>query len=390
MGAGRHVHKAAGAGGAAGIFRRTACVMLSAETDSAVNSDVSIRRKGQSAVGSRLLPAFLRPDNISFRAGAFRGSGVEGVALVKGNQQSGTRRNSVAAGNGAVILQNDGLDVSRRRIGAGFGQIVKLSRANAKDCRGAGNKLRHQRHVCGRLKGIRRIIAHDLLDLLGCLVVPTKEHVAGSCCGGHSVLRTGGTGFRGFRCDFLSGSCSLRHGVAAAHRGLEGGGHIAGAGADQRQTCDTQGVVFRTAGRCQGDGEGCSVTQNAGVASARNSGNTAAAFQGIGKGQRCLAAGAVGQSQRSCNCFWYETLLISFRSTRDIGTAGRPGRRAFCVAGIRPGRSQAGDGIEGACRIGCGRDAGEQGEEHRQHQKHRANALDCLLHLFHSFHSEFF
>ena len=384
MGAGRHVHKAAGAGGAAGIFRRTACVMLSAETDSAVNSDVSIRRKGQSAVGSRLLPTVMRPANLSFHAGAFRGSGIEGVAVVKGNQQSGTRRNSVAAGNGAVVQQDDGLGASRRRIGAGFGQIVKLSRANAKDCRGAGNKLRHQRHICGRLKGIRRIIAHGLP---GFLVVPTKEHVAGSCCGGHSVLRTGGTGFRGFRCDFLSGSCSLRHGVAAAHRGLEGGGHIAGAGADQRQTCDTQGVGTRTAGRCQGDFEGCSVSQNAGVAIARNSGNAAAALQGIFKGQRRLAAGAVGQRQRCCNSYRYYYLLISCRLTRDTGATGRPGRRAAWLAGIRPGRSQAGDGVEETTRMGCGRDAGEQGEKHRQHQKHRANALDFLLHLFHSFHS---
>ena len=359
--------------------------MLSAETDSAVNSDVSIRRKGQSAVGSRLLPTVMRPANLSFHAGAFRGSGVEGVAVVKGNQQSGTRRNSVAAGNGAVTQQNDGLDASRRRIVAGFGQIVKLSRANAKDCRGAGNKLRHQRYVCGRLKGIRRIIAHGLP---GCLVVPTKEHVAGSCCGGHSVLRTGGTGFSGFRCDFLSGSCSLRHGVAAAHRRLEGGGHIAGAGTDQRQTCDSQGGGTRTFGRCQGDFEGCSVSQNAGVAFARNSGNAAVALQGIFKGQRCLAAGAVGQSQRSCNCLIYDiSLLIACRSTRNAGTAGRPGSRTAFVAVTRPGRSQAGDGVEGACRIGCGRDAGEQGEKHRQHQKHRANALDFLLHLFHSFHS---
>ena len=300
--------------------------MLSAETDSAVNSDVSIRRKSQSAVGSRLQPAVMRPANRSFHAGAFRGSGVEGVGVIKGDQQSGTLRNSVAAGNGAVIQQNDGLDASRRRIGAGFGQIVKLSRANAKDCRGAGNKLRHQRHVCGRLKGIRRIIAHGLP---GCLVVPTKEHVAGSCCGGHSVLRTGGTGFSGFRCDFLSGPCSLRHGVAAAHRGLEDGGHIAGAGADQRQTCDLQGGGCRTFGRCQGDGEGCSVSQNAGVAVVGDSGNTAAALQGIFKGQRCLAAGPVGQSQRSCNFFFYVFHKdIACRSTRDTGTAGRPGRRA--------------------------------------------------------------
>ena len=387
MGAGRHVHKAAGAGGAAGIFRRTACVMLSAETDSAVNSDVSIRRKGQSAVGSRLLPTVMRPANLSSHAGAFRGSGVEGVAVVKGNQQSGTRRNSVAAGNGAVTQQNDGLDASRRRIGAGFGQIVKLSRANAKDCRGAGNKLRHQRHICGRLKGIRRIIAHGLP---GFLVVPTKEHVAGSCCGGHSVLRTGGTGFRGFRCDFLSGSCSLRHGVAAAHRGLEGGGHIAGAGADQSQTCDTQGVGIRTFGRCQGDGEVFSVSQDAGVAAARatdSAGNAAVAFQSIVKGQGRLAAGAVGQSQLSFNCIFYDSSRIACRSTRNAGAAGRPGRRASWVAGTRPGRSQAGDGVEGTFRIGCGHDAGEQGEKHRQHQKHRANALDFLLHLFHSFHS---
>ena len=382
MGAGRHVHKAAGAGGAAGIFRRSACVMLSAETDSAVNSDVSIRRKGQSAVGSRLLPAVMRPANRSFHAGAFRGGGVKGVGIVKGDQQGCSRRNSVAAGNGAVVQQDDGLNASCRRVCAGFGQIVKLSRANAKDCRGAGNKLRHQRHVCGRLKGIRRIIAHDLP---GCLVVPTKEHVAGSCCGGHSVLRTGGTGFSGFRCDFLS-----VHRIAAAHHRLEGGGHIAGTGADQGQTRDAQGVGTRTAGRCQGDGEGFSVSQDAGVAAARatdSAGNAAVAFQSIVKGQGRLAAGAVGQSQRSCNWLIYENLLISCRFTRDTGTAGRPGSRAACGAGIRPGRSQAGDGVEGACRMGFGRDAGEQGEKHRQHQKHRANALDFLLHLFHSFHS---
>ena len=360
--------------------------MLSAETDSAVNSDVSIRRKGQSAVGSRLLPAVMRPGNGSFHAGAFRGSGVEGVAVVKGNQQSGTRRDSVAAGNGTVIQQNDGLDASRRRIFAGFGQIVKLSRANAKDCRGAGNKLRHQRHISRSLKGIRRIIAHDLP---GGLVVPAEELVAGSCCGGHSVLRTGGTGFSGFRCDFLSGSCSLRHGVAAAHRGLEGGGHIAGAGADQRQTCDSQGVGIRTFGRCQGDFEGCSVGQDAGVAAARatdSAGNAAAALQGIGKGQRRLAAGAVGQSQLSCNCIFHEKRFIACRFTRNAGAAGRPIRRAFCVAGRRPSCRQAGDGVECARRIGCECDAGEQGEKHRQHQKQRANALDFLLHLFHSFH----
>ena len=363
--AGEHIDVAQLSSGATAIFTQLAAggSMTAADFDVTVDSNVGVTGQGQGAIGRGRLPCDMTAAiKQGSPAGTFSIGTISGIGIIIRNQQRGTGRNGVAAGNGTIVEQDDGL------VGAGsgsltrFGQIVILGLTNTKQCDAAGNEDRSNFHI----RGSNQLIAGVLRNIGAVSLLPAVELISGGGGCHQGQLGTSRNGHRGF----CSNGGTIDR-VVTVCTGLEGQVRIRGGRANQRDIGNGQGTggIF---GGFEGDGNRATISQCAFIATgtrcARGDGTSkirigysALTLKFPVKLQSRFAANIIGQRQNNGGGIQYAT-----RCSAGNGIAGCRVVTVFIVRIIVPGGGQT---VNTGGQCGCGMDM--HGLRNREQGKHQ-------------------